>query len=74
MKNVRPKKKLGQHFLTDLNIAKKIADLLDYSTHQNLLEIGPGTGVLTQYLISKTATLNLIEIDEESIHFLQNKY
>ena len=44
MKNVRPKKKLGQHFLTDLNIAKKIADLLDYSTHQNLLEIGPGTG------------------------------
>ena len=74
MKNVRPKKKLGQHFLTDLNIAKKIADLLDYSTHQNVLEIGPGTGVLTQYLVSKTAKLHLIEVDEESIYFLQKKY
>jgi len=74
MKNVRPKKKLGQHFLTDLNVAKKIADLLDYSTHQNVLEIGPGTGVLTQYLVSKTAKLHLIEVDEESIYFLQKKY
>lgn len=74
MKNVRPKKKLGQHFLTDLNIAKKIADLLDSSTHQNVLEIGPGTGVLTQYLVSKTAVLHLIEVDEESINFLQKKY
>ncbi len=74
MKNVRPKKKLGQHFLTDLNIAQKIADLLDSSIHKKVLEIGPGTGVLTQYLISKTAALHLIEIDQESIHFLQNKY
>ena len=74
MKNVSPKKKLGQHFLTDLNIAKKIADLLDYSTHQNVLEIGPGTGVLTQYLVPKTPALHLIEVDEESIHFLQKKY
>ena len=74
MKNVRPKKKLGQHFLTDLNIAKKIADLLDYSTHQNVLEIGPGTGVLAQYLVFKTSALHLIEVDEESIHFLQKKY
>jgi len=74
MKNVRPKKKLGQHFLTDLNIAKKIADLLDYCTHQNILEIGPGTGVLTQYLVHKTAALHLIEVDEESIHFLKKKY
>ena len=74
MKNVRPKKKLGQHFLTDLNIAKKIADLLDSSTHQNVLEIGPGTGVLTQYLVPKTAVLHLIEVDEESINFLQKKY
>ena len=57
MKNVRPKKKLGQHFLTDLNIAKKIADLLDPFTTPNILEIGPGTGVLTQYLISKKAAL-----------------
>ena len=74
MKNVRPKKKLGQHFLTDLNIAKKIADLLDPFTTPNILEIGPGTGVLTQYLISKKAALHLIEIDEESINFLPTKY
>ena len=74
MKNVRPKKKLGQHFLTDLNIAKKIADLLDPFTTPNILEIGPGTGVLTQYLISKKAALHLIEIDEESINFLHTKY
>jgi 16S rRNA (adenine1518-N6/adenine1519-N6)-dimethyltransferase len=53
MNHVRPKKKLGQHFLTDLNIAKKIADLLDSNSALNILEIGPGTGVLTQYLTSK---------------------
>ena len=74
MNHVRPKKKLGQHFLTDLNIAKKIADLLDSNSALNILEIGPGTGVLTQYLTSKKAILNLIEIDQESIHFLQKNY
>jgi len=57
MNHVRPKKKLGQHFLTDLNIAKKIADLLDSNSALNILEIGPGTGVLTQYLTSKKAIL-----------------
>ena len=74
MNHVRPKKKLGQHFLTDLNIAKKIADLLDSNSALNILEIGPGTGVLTQYLTSKKAILHLIEIDQESIHFLQKNY
>ena len=74
MKNIHPKKKLGQHFLTDLNIAKKIANLIDYGTHQNILEIGPGTGVLSQYLVSKTTALYLIEVDKESIHFLKNKF
>ena len=74
MNHVRPKKKLGQHFLTDLNIAKKIADLLDSNSAINILEIGPGTGVLTQYLTSKKAILHLIEIDQESIHFLQKNY
>ena len=74
MKKVRPKKKLGQHFLTDLNIAKKIADLLKFDQYQNVLEIGPGTGVLTQFLVPKTTALHLIEIDEESILFLQNTY
>ena len=74
MKKVRPKKKLGQHFLTDLNIAKKIADLLKFDQYQKVLEIGPGTGVLTQFLVPKTTALHLIEIDEESILFLQNTY
>ena len=74
MKKVRPKKKLGQHFLTDLNIAQKIADLLQFEQYQNVLEIGPGTGVLTQFLVPKTTALHLVEIDEESILFLQNTY
>jgi len=74
MKKVRPKKKLGQHFLTDLNIAKKIADLLQFEQYQNLLEIGPGTGVLTQFLVSETTALHLVEIDEESILFLEKTY
>ncbi len=74
MKEVRPKKKLGQHFLTDLSIAKKIADLLQFDQYQQVLEIGPGTGVLTQFLVSKKADVHLIEIDEESIQFLQNNY
>ncbi|MDG1652360.1 MAG: 16S rRNA (adenine(1518)-N(6)/adenine(1519)-N(6))-dimethyltransferase RsmA [Flavobacteriaceae bacterium] len=74
MKNVRPKKKLGQHFLTDLNIAEKIADLLEFENYQKVLEIGPGTGVLTQFLIPKTNTLHLVEIDQESIQFLQTNY
>jgi 16S rRNA (adenine1518-N6/adenine1519-N6)-dimethyltransferase len=74
MKKVRPKKKLGQHFLTDLNIAQKIADLLQFEQYQKLLEIGPGTGVLTQFLVSKTTALHLVEIDEESILFLEKTY
>ena len=74
MKKVRPKKKLGQHFLTDLNIAQKIADLIQFEQYQNVLEIGPGTGVLTQFLVLKTTSLHLVEIDEESILFLQNTY
>ena len=74
MKNVRPKKKLGQHFLTDLNIAEKIADLLEFENYQKVLEIGHGTGVLTQFLIPKTNALHLVEIDQESIQFLQTNY
>lgn len=50
MKQVRPKKNLGQHFLTDLNIAKRIADTVDACPDIPVLEIGPGMGVLTQYL------------------------
>ncbi|EFV03556.1 dimethyladenosine transferase [Segatella salivae DSM 15606] len=53
MKLVRAKKHLGQHFLTDLNIAKRIADTVDACPAIPILEIGPGMGVLTQYLVTK---------------------
>lgn len=53
MKTVRPKKNLGQHFLTDLNIAKAIADTVDACPGLPVLEVGPGMGVLTQFLMPK---------------------
>ena len=53
MRNVKPKKSLGQHFLTDKNIANKIVNSLSYNGYSNLLEIGPGTGILTNELIKK---------------------
>ena len=53
MKQVRPKKNLGQHFLTDLSVAKQIADTVDACPEIPILEIGPGMGVLTRYLVEK---------------------
>ena len=70
---VTPKKRLGQHFLTDLNIAKKIADSL--INRNNIIEVGPGTGVLTEYFIhDSTINFKAIETDSEAYEFLQNKY
>ena len=74
MKVVRAKKYLGQHFLNDFNIAKRTTDLLKKRENQNILEIGPGMGMLTQYLIEKKTNLKLIEIDLESIVFLENNF
>ena len=74
MKAVSPKKKLGQHFLNDLNIAQKIADLLQHQNCDNILEIGPGMGVLTQFLIPRAKNLKLVEIDNESVAYLNRKY
>ena len=74
MKPVRAKKKLGQHFLKDLNIAKKIADLLDFKEFNTVLEIGPGMGVLTQFIVQKKRSLNLIEIDLESVEYLKKTF
>ncbi len=71
--NVRAKKHLGQHFLTDENIAKKIADSLTGSGYEDVLEIGPGMGVLTKFLIKKNRT-SLIEIDPESVAYLKQHY
>ena len=74
MKAVSPKKKLGQHFLNDLNIAQKIADLLQNQNCKNIVELGPGMGVLTQFLILGQRNLKLIEIDNESVTYLNLKY
>jgi len=73
MTKVRAKKNLGQHFLLDKNIAKKIVDLLDCK-HNNVLEIGPGMGILTDILIAKKLNLTTIEIDEESVYYLKSRY
>ena len=74
MKPVAPKKHLGQHFLTAPDIAQKIADTLLFENYQDVLEIGPGTGVLTQFLIPKTESLKVVELDRESIDYLHIHY
>ena len=72
---VRAKKHLGQHFLTDENIAKRITDsLLECNKGNAVIEIGPGTGVLTKHLINETIPFFALDIDTESIDFLQKKY
>ncbi len=71
---VTPKKKLGQHFLTDENIAQKIVNALDYSSAEAVLEIGPGTGVLSKWIRKKNVPYYLIEIDTESIEYLRATY
>ena len=75
MKQVRPKKNLGQHFLTDLSIAKRIADTVDepYSDLP-VLEVGPGMGVMTQYLVEKPRPLKVVEIDRESVAYLNENF
>ncbi len=71
---VRPKKSLGQHFLKDENIARKIVNSLQYEQAESILEIGPGTGVLTKYLFELGKTVNLIEIDRESCEYLAGQF
>lgn len=74
MRTVRPKKNLGQHFLTDLNIANAIADTVDACPDIPILEVGPGMGVLTQYLVQKNRDVKVVEIDSESVNYLNEKY
>ena len=74
MKLVKPKKNLGQHFLTDLSIACQIADTVDAYPDIPVLEIGPGMGVLTQYLVEKPREVKAVEIDSESVAFLYEKF
>mgnify|MGYP001476167283 FL=1 len=72
--SVKAKKHLGQHFLKDENIAKKIADTLSLKNYEKVLEIGPGMGVLTKYLLKKPIETYVIEIDKESVSYLKDNY
>ncbi len=74
MKQVRPKKNLGQHFLTDLSIARRIADTVDACPNLPVLEVGPGMGVMTQYLVEKPRPLKVVEIDRESVQYLHEHF
>ncbi|XCF05887.1 16S rRNA (adenine(1518)-N(6)/adenine(1519)-N(6))-dimethyltransferase RsmA [Tamlana crocina] len=71
---VKAKKHLGQHFLNDESVAQKIADTLSLNGYKNVLEIGPGMGVLTKYLLKKDITTYVIEIDTESVEYLKANY
>lgn len=74
MKLVKPKKFLGQHFLKDLQVAKDIADTIDTCPDIPVLEVGPGMGVLTQYLIPKKRPLKVVELDFESVAYLKENF
>ena len=71
---VRAKKHLGQHFLKDLSIARSITDALSGEGYSNIVEVGPGMGVLTQYLLTKDFITHVIELDRESVSYLQAEY
>ncbi|AUS04817.1 16S rRNA (adenine(1518)-N(6)/adenine(1519)-N(6))-dimethyltransferase RsmA [Pseudotamlana carrageenivorans] len=71
---VKAKKHLGQHFLNDESVAEKIANTLTLEHYKTVLEIGPGMGVLTKYLLKKDLTTYVIEIDTESVAYLQANY
>jgi 16S rRNA (adenine1518-N6/adenine1519-N6)-dimethyltransferase len=72
---VKPKKHLGQHFLIDMSISQRIADALTiHGDYKRVLEIGPGTGALTKFLLEKDYLTEVVEVDRESIQFLGMKY
>ena len=74
MSKVRAKKHLGQHFLKDLGIARNIAHSLSLNNYSKVLEVGPGMGVLTQFLIPLDIETFVIEIDKESVSYLKKHY
>lgn len=71
---VKAKKHLGQHFLKDENIAQQIAETLSFKGYSNVLEIGPGTGVLTKYLLRNDIDLVAMDLDQESIVYLNHSF
>lgn len=72
--SVRAKKHLGQHFLKDENIARQIVEALSWKNYDEVLEIGPGMGVLTQFLIKEEKPISVVEIDTESVEYLAKHY
>lgn len=74
MKSVKPKKFLGQHFLKDLKVAQDIADTVDACPGLPILEVGPGMGVLTQFLLKKERPFKVVEVDYESVAYLREAY
>jgi len=71
---VRPKKHLGQHFLTDPSIAGRIVEAMDVNSGETVVEVGPGTGILTGFLLEKKIHLLPVEIDPESVMYLRQKW
>lgn len=74
MQKVKPKKALGQHFLTDLSVARRIAETLNDYIGQPVIEVGPGMGVLTQFLLEIGHDTTVAEIDSESVEYLTAAY
>lgn len=74
IRTVKPKKSLGQHFLTDMNVARRIAETMSEYKNLPLLEIGPGTGVLTQFLLQNEYDLTVVELDRESVEYLNEHF
>ena len=74
MRTVKPKKFLGQHFLTDLDVAQRIADTVDACPELPVLEVGPGMGVMTQFLRAKPGPLKVVELDFESVEYLRRTW
>ena len=73
-RDVRPKKSLGQHFLVDEAVARRIADTVDAAPDMPVLEVGPGTGALTEHLLTKGRDLHVVELDRESIAYLKEHF
>ena len=73
-KEVKPKKSLGQHFLRDFSIAERIAGVLSTFPNLPVLEVGPGTGVLTQFLLKNKYDLTVVELDRDSVKYLDEHY
>ena len=74
MKLVKPKKFLGQHFLKDLKVAQDIADTVATFPELPILEVGPGMGVMTQFLVKKDRLVKVVEVDYESVAYLREAY